>query len=166
MNNAGTIIVGVSQSVPGLQALRFAVDEARRRGMPLHAVRAWPSPATTRAGSTVLWRDKSAGYARRYVSDAFDAALGGFPGDVEITVAAPSGRADVALKEAAASDADLLVVGAPANRWRHSWVVRGCTRDASCPVIVVPPPELARALRHESIRGLVRRVIQQQRPGP
>jgi hypothetical protein len=34
------VIVGVDDSVPGLAALRFAVGEARRRGVPLHAVRA------------------------------------------------------------------------------------------------------------------------------
>jgi nucleotide-binding universal stress UspA family protein len=162
MTGHGTVIVGVSHSLPGLQALRFAVAEARRRGMPLHAVRAWPAPATTRAGSTVLWRQELAVEARWYIREAFNSAFGGVPADVDITVVASSGRADVALKASASGDADLLVVGAPASRWWHSRVVRGCTRGAPCPVIVVPPPELARALRWVSLRRLVRKTIQQR----
>jgi nucleotide-binding universal stress UspA family protein len=161
MNSRGTVILGVSHSLPGLQALRFAVAEARRRRMPLYAVRAWPVPATTRAGSTVLWREALAVEARRYVCEAFNSACGGLPDDVDITIVACGGRADIALKESASDDTDLLVVGAPASRWGHSRVVRGCTRGAPCPVIVVPPPELARELRWVSLRRLVRKTIQQ-----
>ena len=160
MSSDGTVIVGVSHSLPGLAALRFAVAEARRRGMPLHAVRAWPVPATTRAGSIVLWRDVLAVEAHRYVGEAFNSAFGGLPDGVDVTVVVSGGRADIALKEAACDDADLLVVGAPASRWGHSRIVRGCTRGAPCPVIVVPPPELARALGWVSLRRLVRRTIQ------
>jgi hypothetical protein len=37
----GRVVVGVSRSLAGLQALRYAVAEARRRVAPLVAVRAW-----------------------------------------------------------------------------------------------------------------------------
>jgi nucleotide-binding universal stress UspA family protein len=159
MGSHGRVIVGVSQSLPGLQALRFAVTEARGRGVPLHAVRAWPPPATTRAGSTMLWRQELSVAAVHYVREAFNSAIGGLPDDVDLTVEVLSGRADIALKESASDDADLLVVGAPASRWWSGRIVRGCTRGAPCPVIVVPPPELARALRRVSLRRLVRRAV-------
>lgn len=157
MSSHARIVVGVSESLPGLQALRFAVAHARRRGLPLHAVRVWPIPPATRTGAGYVWRDDLAAETRRYVNDTFDAALGGLPDDVTITVAWCSGRVDIALKQAV-RDTDMLVLGAPASRWCHSRVVRGCTRDARCPVIVVPPPELARALRWSSLRRLVREV--------
>ena len=160
MNGRARVVVGVSDSVPGLQALRFAVAEARRRGMPLHAVRVWPMPPATRTGPVCLWHEDLTAETRRYVNAVFDAALGCLPGDLRITVAGPSGRADVALKETV-SDVDLLVLGAPSSRWHHSGVVRACTRDARCPVIVVPPPELARTVRRTSLRRLVREVIDQ-----
>ncbi len=153
--------MGVSQSLPGLQALRFAVTEARRRGMALQAVRAWASPSSTRSRSTVLWCDSMAFEARRYVTDTFDTALGGVPEDIELTITVSTGRADVVLKDLAVDDSDLLVVGAPVSRWT-SRTVRGCTRGARCPVIVVPPPELARALRRISLRRLVQEIKHQR----
>jgi nucleotide-binding universal stress UspA family protein len=160
VSGQGRVVVGVSDSLPGLQALRFAVAEARRRGMPLHAVRVWPMPPAIRTGPAYPWHEDLTAETRRYVNAVFDDALGGLPDGMRITVAGPSGRADVALTETV-SDVDILVLGAPASRWHHSGVVRACTRAARCPVIVVPPPELARTVRRTSLRRLVREVIEQ-----
>jgi hypothetical protein len=57
------VVVGVSQSLTGLQALRYGVAEARRRQVPLHAVRAWRldmGMARTR-GAPVAPRDGAGG---------------------------------------------------------------------------------------------------------
>lgn len=52
---SGTVVVGVDGSLCGRHALRFAAVEARARGCPLVALRAWslptaPKPAGTQVG--------------------------------------------------------------------------------------------------------------------
>lgn len=158
MSGHARIVLGVSDSLPGLQALRFAVAEGRRRQMPVHAVRVWPIPPPTRTSSGFVWRDDLTAETRRYVTEAFDAAVGGMPDDVTITVAWCSGRIDTALKQAV-GEADLLVLGS-AHRWHLSRTVRACTRDPRCPVVIVPPPALARTLRWTSLRRLFRDIAQ------
>ena len=44
----GGVVVGTDVSAGGRAALRFAFDEARRRGAPLHVVRAWSIHASPR----------------------------------------------------------------------------------------------------------------------
>ncbi|NJC71309.1 universal stress protein [Planosporangium thailandense] len=126
------VVVGVSQSLAGLQALRYGTAEARRRRVPVYAVRAWQVEPTW-AGPDP-WR---------YIDGAFDLAMGGVPADIDVAVVAAEGRADVVLTGYAGYAEDLLVRGT-AGRWWPSWLVRACTRQATCPVTVVPPPELAR----------------------
>jgi hypothetical protein len=76
------VIVGVSESVRSLQALRCAAAEALMRDSVLVAVHAWIPPggdlAERRFPSAELrrtWRDA----ARQRLWDAFDAAFGGMP---------------------------------------------------------------------------------------
>ncbi|WP_433224368.1 hypothetical protein ACQP00_29365 [Dactylosporangium sp. CS-047395] len=116
------VVVGVSQSLAGLAAPRYAVQEAQQRGAPLHAIRTWALPAHWHGPAVDAWRHEPRTEARRYIVETFDAA-----GD----------------------ESDLLIVGGRGG-WRRrwpSWVVRRCLGAARCPVIVVPPPELARARR-------------------
>ncbi|WP_238014919.1 universal stress protein [Dactylosporangium sp. AC04546] len=140
------VVVGVSQSLAGLAAVRFALREARRCDAPLYAVRAWALPSHWHGPAVNAWRHELRAEARQYIAEAFDAAAGGPPGDVDVLAAVPDARADRALVDAADDERDLLVLGARSS-WRRlwpSWVVRGCLSAARCPVIVVPPPALAR----------------------
>lgn len=155
MTTTGRIVLGVSRSLAGLAALRHAVTEARRRDVPLHAVRAYPHPPTTRSTSYLSWQLHLEDTTRAYVLDAFDAALGGPPADVEVIMSTSAGNATGAVMDAVSGSGDLLVLGAPSSRWWHSRTVRGCTRAAACPVIVVPAPDLAREWRHRPLRRIV-----------
>jgi nucleotide-binding universal stress UspA family protein len=151
------VIVGVDDSLTGLEALREGVRLARGLGgARLRAVRACPSPQAPGAGwgpaqawtaplPTAQW-DASERQGLEFIRRTFAEALGGLPPDliVEATVAfAPPWRvlADCAI------EADLLVIGA-SRRWRplrHS-VAAYCSAHAACPVLVVPRHPGAREL--------------------
>lgn len=151
----GRVVVGVSQSMSGLAAIRYAVAQARSRHQPaVYAVRAWPYPPTTRGASSSRWEQHLQSAARAYVVAAFGTSLGAAPEDLDVVVTA-AGRPAPVLKELANRDSDLLVVGAAASRWWPGATVAGCTRAAVCPVIVVPAPELARHVRGVPMRRLV-----------
>src|SRR6266536_2733321 len=150
MSTGHRVIVGVDGSCGSLQALRVAVEEARRRHCPLvvaHALRqtSWP------AGWLVAER---AGY--EVVERSLADALGGCPRDLEViqTVVefAEPGRALVYLSS---DPADLIVVGARVprglGRLHRSGTDTYCVRHAPCPVLTVPPPDLLR-LVHTSRR--------------
>jgi nucleotide-binding universal stress UspA family protein len=140
------VVVGVSQSLAGLQALRYGVAEARHRRVPLHAVRAWRFDTAWHGPDVRRWRHEMAQEALQCVDEAFRLALGGLPVDVDVNMLAAEGRPDDVLTEMAASPGDLIVVGGGGRRW-PSWLVRTCMRRAACPVAVVPPPEIARKAR-------------------
>jgi nucleotide-binding universal stress UspA family protein len=139
------VVVGVSQSLAGLQALRYGVAEAQRRRVPLHAVRAWRFDVAWRGPDVRRWRREIAQEALKYVGETFKLALGGLPIDVDVNMLAAEGRPDQVLTEMAASPGDLIVVGGHGGRW-PSWL-RTCMRRSACPVAVVPPPEIARTAR-------------------
>jgi nucleotide-binding universal stress UspA family protein len=125
------VVVGVSQSLAGLAAVRCAVAEARRRDAPLYAVRAWALPSHWRGLAVDAWQHELREASRHYVAEAFEAAIGGLP-DMDTFVAAPNGRADEVLTEAADREDDLLVLGARdgwLRRW-PGWIARGCLRAA------------------------------------
>ena len=142
------VIVGVDDSVSGLAALRFAVGEARRRGLPLHAVRA------------LTFLD---GGENGRIDAAFAKAFGGLPRGVEVhreLLPAPAARMIAAW---AGRPGDVLILGARRRGWwrflRTGSVGRACLRAARCPVLIVPGPEMSRSARsrrqrHETWRGL------------
>jgi len=137
------VIVGVDDSVPGLAALRFAVGEARRRGLPLHAVR---------AQTILILGDHTE------IDVAFAEAFGAFPEDVEVHKEVLAGPAAAALSRRANHPGDLLVIGTSGRGWWHAlWtgsVSRGCLRQAHCQVLIVPGPEMARtSLRRRQRRA-------------
>jgi nucleotide-binding universal stress UspA family protein len=151
------VVVGVSQSLAGLQALRYGVTEARRRRVPLHAVRAWRFDMAWRGPDARRWRREMAQDALQSVGDAFKLALGGLPVDVDVNMLAAEGRTDQVLTEIAADPGDLIIVGGRGSRW-PSWPVRTCLHHAACPVVVVPPPEIARTARPAT---LARRLLRE-----
>ena len=110
----GRVIVGISDSVTGLRALRLGVAEARRRGAELHAVRAWLpqhnpglTPISTAAGQ--------ADQAAALVCHVFD-DIGGEPTDLTVVTATPEGAPGPTLVSYADGDDDLLVMGASPRR--------------------------------------------------
>ena len=137
----------VEPSLPGLAAVRFAVDQARARRASLWAVRVWRLDVGPRSRPSLEWERTVADEAHRCVDDAFRNAVGRSPRQVGAVVRTPSGRTDLALQDYVTSDGDLLVVGAATSRWWGSGTIRGCVRGAECPVIVVPPPAMARTGR-------------------
>jgi nucleotide-binding universal stress UspA family protein len=157
------VIVGVTGSVGNLEALRCAAAEARRREARLVAVHAWVPPggdlAERRCSVPELrqvWRDA----ASSRLQDAFDAAFGGLPPDPHVEPVILRGDAGRVLVTAASRETDLLVVGAGRRGtfWRplHQRVSRYCLAHAACPVLVVPPSQLAQEMEHPVHAWLVR----------
>jgi nucleotide-binding universal stress UspA family protein len=152
------IVVGVHGSLGSLQALRWAVDEARERQVPLVPVIAWippggdfaershPSPHLRR-----LWREA----ARGRLSEAFDECFGGVPDDLRVRARVERGDTGQVLVDLADQPGDLLVIGTgrrnPVGRALHRSVGRYCLAHATCPVLAVPPS----ALMDEMRRGLL-----------
>ncbi|MEV1329847.1 universal stress protein [Micromonospora costi] len=149
---APRVVVGVDRSYAGLEALRTAVRLARRDGACVHAVRAWAFAPVWRPGTMPwIWQEDLARAARVYVTEAFDAALGGVPHDVAVRVVAEQGYAGQVLVDHASRENDVLVVGSP-RRGRFGaggHVTRYCVSRAGVPVVAVPAPAWARA---ETIR--------------
>jgi nucleotide-binding universal stress UspA family protein len=159
----GRVIVGVSASIAGLQALRRAVEEARRRGVPLHAVRAWQLPSTWNGVDAAGWRREIADDAQAEIHEAFELALGGVPADIDVRPVIIEGLPHRVLVAEADRDSDLLVVGVHGRR--HQWLPIGrgqyCRRHASCPVLLVPPPELATTGRLSALARRLRREAEE-----
>lgn len=143
------MVVGVDGSPGSLEALRFALEQARRLAATLVPVHAWQVPGgdvpTRRAGDpgyTRKVREMAEGELRR----AFEEGLGGLPADVHAEPWLIRGAVGPALVETADRHNDLLVIGA-GRRGRlrhpmHAGTARYCLAHAVCPVIAVPPPTL------------------------
>lgn len=159
----GRVVVGIAATIAGLQALRRAVEEARRRGVPLHAVRAWQSPFNWSGADAARWREEMAEEARAELREAFALAFGGVPTDVAVRPVVVEGPPHRVLVAQADRDSDLLVVGV--HRRRHPWFPIGfgqyCRRHAGCPVLLVPPPELATTGRLGALARQLRRETEQ-----
>ncbi|MGW1805531.1 universal stress protein [Streptomyces sp. NPDC002078] len=156
---AGDVVVGVSDSLAGLAALRRGIVEARRTGRTLVAVRAWEPPegdALYRARPEPSWARPWADEARRRLDRAFELAVGGPPADLRIVRRVVRGPAGPVLCSLASSPDDLLVVGmarlrGPTARLHRRPVHRHIPARARCEVLVVAGPRLlpreARILR-------------------
>jgi nucleotide-binding universal stress UspA family protein len=144
------VIAGVSGSPGNLQALRYAADLARAHEATLVPVHAWMPPGGELADRRqpsgylrTLWRDAAASR----LLDALGLAFGGLPGDVRCEPRVVRGETAAALVHVADSDGDVLVVGAgrrgQLRRLLACRVARYCAAHARCPVVAVPPPDLA-----------------------
>jgi nucleotide-binding universal stress UspA family protein len=147
---AHRIIVGTSGSPGSLQALRLAADLARDDDAALIPVLAWLPPggdqADRRQPSIYLrkvW--KEAAWQRLWL--ALDLAWGGLPTDLRAAPTVLRGEAGQVLVNAAGQTHDLLVVGAgrrgALRRMIGCRVSRYCLAHAHCPVVAVPPADLA-----------------------
>lgn len=166
MSAVRRIIVGVSGSPGSLQALRHAADVARSDYVPLIPVLAWQPPGGDLADRShpspylrKLWRD--AAWERLWQATAL--AFGGVPDDVAFAPEVVRGEPGYVLVAAASHPDDLLVIGAGRRgavaRALSCRVSRYCVAHAQCPVVAVPPPDLAQlshglrgwAFRHRGI---------------
>lgn len=143
------IVVGVHGSLGSLQALRYAADEARERGVPLVPVIAWVPPggdlAERRSPSPYLrrvWREA----AQERLWAAFDTGLGGVPADLHLEPHVERGETGPVLVDTADKPGDLLVIGTGRRsligRALRKSVGRYCLAHARCPVLAVPPTAL------------------------
>jgi nucleotide-binding universal stress UspA family protein len=137
------VVVGVDGSDHAQHALRWAVEEARRRGAQLDVVTAWQLPYNSGLPATAaidpIVFERIAEHALR---DALtDEDLTGLAGEVgrRVVLGHP---ADVLLD--AAAGADLLVVGSRGHgafkRAVIGSVATHVSHHADCPVVVVPAP--------------------------
>ncbi|MFD5492890.1 universal stress protein [Streptomyces sp. NPDC127091] len=131
------IVVGVADAPTA--ALRFAYEEARRRGVPLEAVRAWRCPAHESISHPLLTGEPERPHEERSAKE-LEAALSDAPADVELrrrTVEGPARRVLLAASE----EAGLLVVGRrrPGRSGpRLGRVAHTVLHHSGCPVVVVP----------------------------
>ncbi|MGV4980825.1 universal stress protein [Streptomyces sp. NPDC001709] len=155
----GDVVVGVSDSLAGLAALRRGILEARRTGRTLVAVRAWEPPegdALYRRWPEPSWARLWADEARQRLDRAFELAAGGPPAGLRIVRRVVRGPAGPVLCSMAKSADDLLVIGkarcrGPAALLHRRPVHRHIPARAECEVLVVAGPRLlpreARMLR-------------------
>lgn len=141
----GGVVVGIDGSKCARTALRYALEEARRRSAPLHVVRAWgltnaPRPAGVSARYVPSFAEFAAATAEQVRAElaAVSAGAAGGPPDVQVHVVhAPPVRA---LLEAAAG-ADVAVVGSRGHGGFSGLLLGSVSeqvvRHAACPVVVV-----------------------------
>lgn len=137
------IVVGVDGSPNSAAAMRWALDEARRRSCEVEALLAWHEPidATGYGYIGVDITDVEAG-SRAQLDGLVDAARAIAP-DVEVKGVLSHGHPSQCLIEAA-QDADLVVVGRrghnAALRLVLGSVSERVARKSPAPVVVVPLP--------------------------
>ncbi|MGW7821596.1 universal stress protein [Streptomyces puniciscabiei] len=136
----GRIVVGVGEEPTDAAALRFAIEEARRRGVPLEAVRAWRCPAHETTDHPLLAGAPARLHEAR-AAEELEAALRDIPADIEVHRRTVEGHARQVLLGASAG-ADLLVVGARRREGHYGLqlgrVAHAVLHHATCPVAVVP----------------------------
>jgi nucleotide-binding universal stress UspA family protein len=143
--SGGPIIVGVDGSAPSVLAVRWAVDEGRRRGCPVVAVMAWqPDPAVAGPQPVLALPYKPSESTRqRYAAVLDEAVSAAVAGTREPLPAQETliGWAPQVLAERAAG-ASLLVLGSHGRNWLAEKILGSvsgyCVRHAPCPVVVIP----------------------------
>jgi len=145
------IVVGVDGSRCSQDALRWAVEEAARRGDKVVAVHAWDSPpvSTYHEAMRVIEIEEPLREAAAEVLEAAVAEVAPGPQSVPIERVVVKGPAAAALL-ALAQDAQLLVVGSRGlggfKGLLLGSVSQQCAQHAPCPIVVVRtaatrPPE-------------------------
>lgn len=142
---ANRIVVGVDGSAHSERALRWAVDEARRRGIGLHVVTCWTLPITLSPSALAtmpsegLERD-----AREVAEKEINNVLGESPSDLDVSVEVIEGPAALRLLDFG-NIAEMIVVG---SRGRGGFaglllgsVSQHLAERAPCFVVVVHCPK-------------------------
>lgn len=132
------IVVGVDGSPSSDEALRWAMNEARRWDATLVAVHAWDVPYTAYASPTAVDERVLEAAARTVLTDALARTVGSpaFALDERLVRGAPE-----TVLATAAAEADMLVVGSThrgaLGRLLVGSVSRVVTDHVACPVVVV-----------------------------
>lgn len=169
-----TIVVGVSDTAAGMAAMRFAFEEASRRGVSVTAVRAWQVDAFTQPDALTpidalppidAWiteqPEASVDSPPPAAERRLEAELAGFrqqyPNVPVKPLLVPARPADAILQ--AARTAVLVVIGAhhSENRWssRLGPVPQTVLHHTSCPVVLIGTPQPVAASRVRSANRLV-----------
>jgi nucleotide-binding universal stress UspA family protein len=137
----GTVVVGIDGSPHADAALRWALDEARRRSAALTVVHTYPAPLTGGPLSAMQADSPALGEAAARLTTTAIAAAGA--SGVETTALVVCGSAAGALVEAG-DRADLVVVGSrgrgAVSRLLLGSVATQVVQHARGPVVVVPSP--------------------------
>ena len=138
-----TIVVGVDGSETSIDALRFAIDEARLHGAEVKAVNAWHVPALAYgAGMGPVPLDLAAypTVAKSRLEDSLE-AVGAASSGVKVTPIVREGLPTHVICEESAG-ADLLVVGSRGLGGFRGLLLgsvsQHCADHAPCPVVIVP----------------------------
>ncbi|MCD7442279.1 universal stress protein [Streptomyces lincolnensis] len=134
------IVLGVGEGPTAPVAVRFAVEEAQRRRVPVEALRAWRCPAHESTDHPLLTGEPARLHEQRAVED-LEAALKEVPADVDLRRRTVEGHPRTVLVEAS-HRAGLLVIGARRGQ-RHfglqlGRVAHGVLHHSACPVAIVP----------------------------
>ncbi|WP_174673790.1 universal stress protein [Streptomyces pluripotens] len=136
------VVLGVAGKPAGSAAVRFAIEEAGLRGVPLEAVRAWRRPAHVVTGHPLL-TGEPAHLQEQDAAEMVEQALRDAPENLELHRTTIEGHPRDALL-AASRHAGLLVVGARRRSGHFGLqlgrVAHGVLHHAACPVAVVPEP--------------------------
>ncbi|MEV7144104.1 universal stress protein [Streptomyces tauricus] len=139
----GRILLGVGEGKRSSAGVRFAFDEAKRRGVVLEAVRAWRCPAHESTDHPLLAGEPARLHEQQAVetlAEAVDETAAEYP-TVDLRCRTPEGTARKVLLDASAS-ADLLVVGARRRNGHFGLqlgrVAHTALHHSACPVAVVP----------------------------
>jgi nucleotide-binding universal stress UspA family protein len=132
----GRVVVGVGEDEKGSAALRFAYEEARLRGAPLEAVRAWRRPAHATTDHPLLVGEPARVHEER-ASAVLEVALQDAPAGVELRRRIVEGDARTVLADVS-GHADLLVVGVRRRHGHLGRVAHAVLHLSACPVAVVP----------------------------
>ncbi|MFC9000336.1 universal stress protein [Streptomyces rochei] len=133
----GRIVVGVADAPTA--AVRFAYEEARRRGAALDAVRAWRCPTHETVDHPLLAGTPERVHEERAAKE-LEAALADAPADVRLRRHTAEGPARRVLLTAS-HEADLLVLGRRRpGQFGHRLgrVAHTLLHHCACPVAVVP----------------------------
>jgi nucleotide-binding universal stress UspA family protein len=151
----GRLIVGTSGSPGSLHALRYGEGLARAHDAILIPVLAWQPPGgdhAKRVDSSGHLRQACRDLACQRLQNALLAVWGEVPANPLVQPHIERGPASWVLVNLACRPGDVLVIGAGRRsalaRMAFSKVSRYCLAHAQCPVVAIPPPELARELRH------------------
>ena len=152
------LIVGTSGSPGSLAALRYAEVLAYAHHAVLIPVMAWEPPGgdqDERLACSAPLRQACWDLACQQLRDALVAVWGKVPDYPLLQPQIERGPAGRVLVTLACRPDDVLVVGAGRRgalaRPVFSRVGRYCLAHAQCPVLAIPPPELARELAHDRL---------------
>ena len=151
MGESRTVVVGVDGSPESRMALRFALEDARRRGAAVKAITAYLSPeywAASYGLSALPTIEEVVEDNVTVMRDALQAVVGETPelGEVPVDVIAlPGAPARVLIEQS--QGAELLVVGHRGRGGFRSAVLGSvglhCVLHATCPVTIVRPEKVA-----------------------